>query len=156
MGWKDLMKNVTDKATSVAETAQAKFEEQKQLSAIKKEEQNKKMEEMNERVTEYEQELLQNILSGFSGAPCIEVEDNILDFTKDYFEKLLLPANSVSASKITMYPYSDKIQKKAQKALREYDDTETPVFQFEGNKGEFILMTPTKLYIAVAFPENQT
>lgn len=40
MGWKDLMKNVTDKATSVAETAQAKFEEQKQLSAIKKEEQN--------------------------------------------------------------------------------------------------------------------
>lgn len=36
MGWKDLMKNVTDKATSVAETAQAKFEEQKQLSAIKK------------------------------------------------------------------------------------------------------------------------
>lgn len=119
MGWKDLMKNVTDKATSVAETAQAKFEEQKQLSAIKKEEQNKKMEEMNERVTEYEQELLQNILSGFSGAPCIEVEDNILDFTKDYFEKLLLPANSVSASKITMYPYSDKIQKKAQKALRE-------------------------------------
>lgn len=58
MGWKDLMKNVTDKATSVAETAQAKFEEQKQLSAIKKEEQNKKMEEMNERVTEYEQELL--------------------------------------------------------------------------------------------------
>ena len=156
MGWKDLMKNVTDKATSIAETAQEKLEEQKQLSAIKKEEQNKKMEEMNERVTEYEQELLQNILSGFSGAPCIEVEDNILDFTKDYFEKLLLPANSVSASKITMYPYSDKIQKKAQKALREYDDTETPVFQFEGNKGEFILMTPTKLYIAVAFPENQT
>lgn len=106
MGWKDLMKNVADKATSVAETAQAKLEEQKQLSAIKKEEQNKKMEEMNERVTEYEQELLQNILSGFSGAPCIEVEDNILDFTKDYFEKLLLPANSVSASKIIMYPYS--------------------------------------------------
>lgn len=156
MGWKDLMKNVTDKATSVAETAQAKFEEQKQLSAIKKEEQNKKMEEMNERVTEYEQEVLQSILSGFSGASCIDVEDNILDFTKDYFEKLLLPANSVSASKITMYPYSDKIQKKVQKALREYDDTETPVFQFEGNKGEFILMTPTKLYIAVAFPENQT
>lgn len=156
MGWKDLMKNVTDKATSIAETAQEKLEEQKQLSAIKKEEQNKKMEEMNERVTEYEQEVLQSILSGFSGASCIDVEDNILDFTKDYFEKLLLPANSVSASKITMYPYSDKIQKKAQKALREYDDTETPVFQFEGNKGEFILMTPTKLYIAVAFPENQT
>ena len=53
MGWKDLMKNVTDKATSIAETAQEKLEEQKQLSAIKKEEQNKKMEEMNERVTEF-------------------------------------------------------------------------------------------------------
>ena len=63
MGWKDLMKNVTDKATSIAETAQEKLEEQKQLSAIKKEEQNKKMEEMNERVTEYEQELLQNIVT---------------------------------------------------------------------------------------------
>lgn len=61
MGWKDLMKNVTDKATSIAETAQEKLEEQKQLSAIKKEEQNKKMEEMNERVTEYEQELLRGL-----------------------------------------------------------------------------------------------
>lgn len=27
---------------------------------------------------------------------------------------------------------------------------------YNRNKGEFILMTPTKLYIAVAFPENQT
>ena len=45
MGFKDIMKNVTDKASAVAGSAQAKYEEQKQYYAIKKEEQNKKMEE---------------------------------------------------------------------------------------------------------------
>ena len=42
MGLKDLMKNVTDKANAVAGSAQAMFEEQKQYSAIKKEEQTRK------------------------------------------------------------------------------------------------------------------
>lgn len=154
MGFKDLMKNVTDKANAVAGSAQAMFEEQKQYSAIKKEEQNKKMEEMNNRVAEYEQSVLQQILCGFNGNPCFDLNDTILDFTKEYFEKLLLPANSVSASKITMYPHADKIKKKAQKAIKDYDVTETPVFEFDGNKGELLIMTPTKLYISITFPEN--
>lgn len=154
MGFKDLMKNVTDKANAVAGSAQAMFEEQKQYSAIKKEEQNKKMEEMNNRVAEYEQSVLQQILCGFNGNPCFDLNDTILDFTQEYFEKLLLPANSVSASKITMYPHADKIKKKAQKAIKDYDVTETPVFEFDGNKGELLIMTPTKLYISIIFPEN--
>lgn len=154
MGFKDLMKNVTDKANAVAGSAQAMFEEQKQYSAIKKEEQNKKMEEMNNRVAEYEQSVLQQILCGFNGNPCFDLNDTILDFTKEYFEKLLLPANSVSASKITMYPHADKIKKKAQKAIKDYDVIETPVFEFDGNKGELLIMTPTKLYISITFPEN--
>ncbi len=154
MGLKDLMKNVTDKANAVAGSAQAMFEEQKQYSAIKKEEQNKKMEEMNNRVAEYEQSVSQQILCGFNGTPCFDLNDTILDFTKEYFEKLLLPANSVSASKITMYPHADKIKKKAQKAIKDYDVTETPFFEFDGNKGELLIMTPTKLYISITFPEN--
>ena len=112
------------------------------------------MEEMNNRVAEYEQSVSQQILCGFNGTPCFDLNDTILDFTKEYFEKLLLPANSVSASKITMYPHADKIKKKAQKAIKDYDVTETPFFEFDGNKGELLIMTPTKLYISITFPEN--
>ncbi len=156
MALKDLMKNVTDKANSLASSAQAKIEEQKQQSAIRKEEMNKKMEEMRERVAEYEQSLLQNILCGFDGTPCITIDDGILDFTKEYFEKLLLPANSVSSSKVTMIPYAEKIKKKVQKTFKDFDDSETPFFEFDGNKGETIIMTPTKIYISATFPENPT
>lgn len=156
MGFKDIMKNVTDKASAVAGSAQAKYEEQKQYYAIKKEEQNKKMEEMKIRVAEYEQGVLQEVIYGFSGVPCFDSDDNVLDFTKEYFEKLLLPANSVSASKITMYPHAEKIKKKAQKAIKDFDTSETPVFEFDGNKAESVIMTPTKLYVSVAFPENPT
>lgn len=156
MGWKDLMKNVTDKATSVAETAQAKFEEQKQLSAIKKEEQNKKMEEMNERVTEYEQELLQNILSGFSGAPCIEVEDNILDFyyeditsmstdqkTSGWLEFALTAAFKLCNITIYVSGAQEKIQTlytyEAERVIRVYQEYRRSIKQDERNARQVVV-----------------
>jgi len=156
MGLKDLMKSATDKANSIANVAQSKYTEMQQNSAIRQEEQNKKMEEMKGRVAEYTQMLNQQIMSGFNGTPYITVEENILDFTKEFFEKLFLPANSISASKITMYPYSEKIKKNVQKKLDEYDGEVTPIFEFSGNKGEFIMMTTDKLYMSFAFPENPT
>lgn len=154
MGLKDLMKNATDKATSMANAAQSKYTEIQQNSAIKKEEQNKKMEEMKTRISEYEQNLLQQITQGFNGVPYLDIEENLLDFTKEFFERLLLPANSVSASKITMYPYSDKILKTIKKSIKNFDETEIPVFQFSGDKGEYIIITATKIYFSFAFPEN--
>lgn len=154
MGWKDLVKNATDKATNIANTAQSKYTEMQQNNAIKKEEMNKKMEEMQGRVAEYEQSLLQQIALGFNGEPWLELEDNFMDFTKEFFERLLLPANSVSASKITMYPYSDKILKSLKKRIDNYDDSETPAFQFSGDKGEYIVLTRDHLYVSFAFPEN--
>ena len=154
MGLKDLMKNATDKATSMANAAQSKYTEIQQNSAIKKEEQNKKMEEMKERISEYEQNLLQQITQGFNGVSYLDLEENLLEFTKEFFERLLLPANSVSASKITMYPYSDKILKTVKKSIKNFDETETPVFQFSGDKGEYFIMTATKIYFSFAFPEN--
>lgn len=154
MGWKDLVKNATDMATNMANTAQSKYTEMQQNNAIKKEEMNKKMEEMKERVAEYEQNLLQQIVLGFSGEPWLELEDNFMDFTKEFFERLLLPANSVSASKITMYPYSDKIVKSLKKSIEDYNDSDIPAFQFNGDKGEYVALTANHLYVSFAFPEN--
>ena len=36
MGWKDLMKNVTDKATSIAETAQEKLKKKNRIRKWRK------------------------------------------------------------------------------------------------------------------------
>lgn len=156
MGLRDMMKNATDKASSIANAAQSRYTEMQQNAAIKKEEQNKKMEEMKGRIAEYEGILLQQITDGFSGIPYFSIEDNLLDFTKEFFERLLLPANSVSASKITMYPYSDKILKAVKKSDGNFDSDETPAFQFNGDKGEFIVMTASKVYFSFVFPENPT
>lgn len=154
MAWKDLVKNATDKATNIANAAQSKYTEIQQNNAIKKEEMNKKMEEMQGRIAEYEQSLLQQIALGFNGESWLELEDNFMDFTKEFFERLLLPANSVSVSKITMYPYSDKILKNVKKGIENYDESEIPAFQFSGDKGEYIVLTRDHLYVSFAFPEN--
>lgn len=156
MSLKDLMKSATDKANSMANMAQSKLTEMQQVSAIRKEEENKKLEEMKLRVSEYEQNLFQEILEGYSGQPYFLTDESLLDFTKDFFEKLLLPANSVSTSKITMYPYADKILKSVKKGIPNFDDSETPVFQFSGDKSACLVLTASKLYLSFEFPENPT
>lgn len=154
MGLKDLMKNVTEKAGSMANAAQSKYTEMQQNSAIKKEEQAKKMEEMKARICEYENMLRQQIMDGYTGTPYVELEGNATDFTKEFFERLLLPANSASSSNITMYPNSAKIVKNVKKSIDGYDETDMPLIQFKGEKSEFVMMTATKLYLSFAFPEN--
>lgn len=154
MAFKDLLKTATDKANSMASAAQSKYTQMQQNQAIKKEEMQRKMDEMKARVSEYERVIFNEIASGFSGVPFVEIENNIYDFTKEFYEKLLLPANSVSASKITMLPYADKIVKKVQKNIETFDTSETPLFEMDGDKGEYIVLTPTRLYVSFAFPEN--
>lgn len=156
MSLKDLMKSATDMAQSMTNMAQSKMTEMQQNSAIKKEEQNKKMEEMKSRVAEYEQQLFQQIVDGFDGTPHFVPENNIVDFTRDFFEKLLLPANSMSTTKITMYPYTDKILKNVKKIFTDFDESETPVMQFVGDKNECLVLTRDKVYLSFAFPENPT
>ena len=51
-----------------------------------------------------EEEYDANIQSFFSSLS----EENLIAFTKEFYEKILLPANSASKSSITMYPYIDE------------------------------------------------
>lgn len=154
MSWKDLMKSATDKANSVASMAQSKIAEVQQTSAIRRKEDQKKLEEMKERVAGYEQSLMGSILDGFSGNPYLMMDENLLDFTKEFYEKLLLPANSVSTSKLTMYPYSDKIMKSIKKVIPDFPEGEVPVLQFSGEKSAFLVLTANNLYLSFEFPEN--
>ncbi len=154
MGWKDLMKNATEKANSVANMAQSKITEAQQTSAIRKEEDQRKLEEMKGRISVYESSLMERILEGFSGEPYFTTDDSLHDFTKEFYEKLLLPANSVSTSKLTMYPYSDKIKKSVRKTIPDFPDGEAPVLQFSGDKSAFLVLTANNLYLSFEFPEN--
>ena len=71
----------------------------------------------------------------------------LLTFTADFYDKLYLPAHSVSASKLLFHPNDKKINKYAQKEFADYNAAEeSPVFMIIGNSGQRIFLSTKALY----------
>lgn len=156
MAFKDFMKNASEKASTAASAAQAKHEEIKKNNAIKKEEQERKLAEMKEKICMYQGTILDDVVSNFTGIPCIEINADTEKFTKEFFEKLLLPANSVSSSRITLFPNHAKIIKDAKKRIEEFDNNEVPLMQFKGKKNDMLILTATSCYVVFTHSDNDT
>ncbi len=150
MGFKDLMKNAQEKAGVLQEA----YNQKQQEKSIRKEEEAQRLAEIKAQVSEHQEEVAQSIIDNFNGNMAFDMPDSIYEFTKEFFEKLLLPANSSSNSKITMYPYHDKIVKKAVKKLGIFDASENPLFQFQVDSNTYIIFTPTKCYVTYPYPDN--
>lgn len=152
MGLKDLFKDVTDLAKESIDSIQADL-------ALKKEEQERLRAEMDQRIKTYTETLMEQLLNPVDAStnPLINTEDDeIVEFTKNFSEKLLLPANSASATKIDMYPYEEKVLKNVLKTFPTYNMQEKFLFQFKDSKGQIILLTSSNLYFKILFPENNS
>ncbi|WP_186843721.1 SHOCT domain-containing protein [Acetobacterium tundrae] len=152
MGLKDLFKDVTDLAKDSIDSIQADL-------ALKKEEQERLRADMEQRVKSFTDTLMEQLLKPIEPAPNPFInssDDVIVSFTKNFFEKLLLPANSSSATKIDMHPYEDKVIKTVLKNFPTYSLQEKFLFQFKDSKGQIVLLTTNNLYFKVIFPENHS
>lgn len=113
--------------------------------------------EMSAKAQEKKEEIISTILSNQNNGSIFGDTDTktLLDFTKDFYDRLLMPANSVALSKISMYPYIDgKTLEKAVKNLDGYDSSETPVLMIKGEKKQIILITDKTLYFSLALKED--
>lgn len=82
--------------------------------------------------------------------------EKIIDFTKDFYEKILLPANSVKQSYISMYPYlNDKIIKAFTKEFPNHGTSESDVFHLKDPKKQEFLLTTENFYFKVCLEENE-
>ena len=107
MGLKDLFKDVTDLAKESIDSIQADL-------ALKKEEQERLKAEMDQRIKNYTDTLVEKLLTPTETPASLLInagDDDVVGFTKNFCEKLLLPANSPAATKIDMHPYEEKALK---------------------------------------------
>lgn len=152
MGLKDLFKDVTDLAKESIDSIQADL-------ALKKEEQERLRAEMDQRIKTYTDTLMEQLATPVdaSVSPLISSsDDEMVSFTRNFSEKMLLPANSTTATKIDMYPYEEKVLKTVLKTFPTYNMQEKFLFQFKDSKGQVILLTSSNLYFKIFFPENNS
>lgn len=146
-----------DAANTAKEKAQSAIENAKAAQEQKKAEQEAHNAEMNEKATQKAQEILSAIqASGTVNGFFSQVsQSELLEFTKEFYDKILMPANSVSRSKITMHPYiTGKKFTKFCELVGCFDTTETPLIHLVAEKKKEILITQTSVYFALPLEED--
>lgn len=160
MGLFDKMKDVVDKAKDGAANLKNDFDNMQSERKQKKFEEAALDAEFRAKATEKGKELEQNILDygddsqgGFYGG----LSDNdIMSFAKEFYSKILLPANSVKKSYITMYPYlNDKITKTFVKKFSNHGENEQDIIHIKDPKNQEFLLTTKNFYFKVCLEENE-
>lgn len=104
------------------------------------------------------QEIANNILQygddskgGFYGGIGV---DKIMSFTKEFYDKILLPASSVQKSYISMYPYLDNKKLKYFINLFPNCQAEQNLFHLIDNRKQEFLVTDQNFYFKICLDEN--
>ncbi len=135
------------------DTVKNKFQEQQQASAEKKRAREEAERVAREQSQQEAERLTAEVLSAtgenrfFGHCPA----DRLLSFTKDYYKKLVLPANSLSLSKLDMYPYTNEQSGKRSMGklfAGYYSESETVVFVQKAGSGKAIALTDKYLYVS--------
>lgn len=150
MAFLDKLKDVAEKAKETAVNAKAAYEQKKAEA-----EQHKN--EMVERANAKSQEIIHAIKAYNNNGSFFENigKDELLRFTKDFYDKIMLPAKSVSASKLFMYPYiSEKQIEKFKEGFTDFDSGETPLVYLKLESKQEIMITYNTLYFSLALEED--
>lgn len=150
MGFKNLLKNAKDAASNavsgVMEAVEQKKAEKAAYEAEMSQKAKDKAQEIIKTILEYKNE---NTL--FGRIP----KDEVMSFTKEFYDKLLMPASSVALTKIAMFPYvDDKEVEKTRKTLTNYDGSESPIIVLRAENKQYILITYDTLYFALRLEED--
>ncbi len=164
MAFMDKMKDMAGKAKSTMETAaqatKEKYEQVKQESTEKKAQKEAYIAEMEGKAVEYSQSLCRIVKekgSATSESFMSQVgEKELLAFTKEFYEKMVLPGSKASVSCIIMHPYIDeKKLKTIQKKFPLFDGAENPILYMNEAEGQQFLLTRDHFYFKVCLAEDK-
>lgn len=151
---KETAANAASSAKNAAEAAKTKYNEKKQQMDSDKAEKERLRAENQAKADAKASEIAQSIAAAGGGAFAFESRE-LLAFTADYYDKLYLPAHSVSASKLIYHPLDKKINKYAQKDFANYNaESETPVFMILGKGQQKVFLSTKALYFKKAYNEE--
>ena len=147
---KKAMNNAADSVKKTADNIKANMEQQKQ-------EREAHEAEMNQKASEKAEYIINTIKANDNNGSLFGGVDSatLLAFTKDFYDRLLMPANSVSYSRISMYPYIDgKMFEKVKTCVSEYDDSETALVLIKADRKQLLLITDKTLYFVLRLEED--
>ena len=147
---KDMANKAADAAKDGVEKAQAAYQEKKEADAAHKAEMEAlaeaKAKEIIDAIIAYE-----NDGAFFKNTN----KEEMCNFTKEFYDKILLPASSVALTKISMYPYIDqKALGKLAERLVNYDSSETVFLHLKAENKQDIVITDKALYFSLALEED--
>ena len=154
MAFFDKLKDVANTAKEKAQTA---IDSAKAAQEQKKAEQEAHNAEMTEKAAQKAQEIIDAIQSSSAAHGFFSqiANETLLNFTKEFYDKILMPANSVSRSKITMYPYiTGKKFTKFCEQVGCFDTSETPLIHLVAEKKKEILITASSVYFTLPLEED--
>ncbi len=132
---------VKDKADTIKANSEQKKAERAAADAAFSEQANSKSAEIINTILENGND--SGIFNGYT-------REEILNFTKEFYDKIVLPASSVALTKITMHPYiSQKMIDKFAKNVPMYDSAETPVLHIKADNKQELLITDNAFYFVV-------
>ncbi len=150
MALNDFLKKAKETASNTMNNVKASMDQ-------KKAEKEAYEAEMTQKAADRAQEIINTILSNsnsgslFRGIP----ENEILSFTKEFYDKLLMPALSVALTKISMHPYIDEKEiEKIKKIIPDYDGSEAPILLLRVDSKQLILLTYNTLYFSLKLEED--
>lgn len=162
MAFMDKLKNVANKAMesaeSITQATKGGYEKFKKENEEKKEQKELYLAEMNKKAEEYAFTMIHEIEANGEehGIFSKMTEESLLAFTKDFYEKMVLPGSKASLSCITMHSYIEEKKIKAiQKHIPLFDTTELPILYIKEAEGQHFLFTQHSFYFKIAMPEDK-
>lgn len=151
---KETASSAANSAKNAANSAKSKYDEKRKEANAQKAERERIKAEKQAEADAAAKKMVEDIRA--SQGTLFDVDKKQLaDFTADYYDKLYLPAHSVSASKLIFHPLDKKIDKYAQKDFPEYNTAnETPLWMILGKGQQKIFLSTKALYFKKSYDEE--
>lgn len=151
-----------DKAKStignVAQTVKEKADEAKAASEQKKAEKAALEKEMTDKANQSTADIINSILAYENNGSVFNdlSKEQILSFTKEFYDKIVLPASSVQLTRIQMHPFiSPKLIERFGKAVPMFDSSETPILHIKADSKQELMLTEKALYFVLNCTANE-
>lgn len=154
----ELLNKAKSTIGNAAQAVKEKAEEAKAHAEQKMAEKAALEAEMTEKANQKSAEIINNILANENNGSVFKdlSNDELLAFTKDFYDKILLPASSVQLTRISMHPFiSPKLIEKFGKAVPMYDNSETPILHIKADRKQEFLLTNKAFYFVVNATDNE-
>ena len=151
---KETASSAANSAKNAANSAKSKYDEKRKEANAQKAERERIKAEKQAEADAAAKKMVEDIRA--SQGTLFDVDKKQLaDFTADYYDKLYLPAHSVSSSKLIFHPLDKKIDKYAQKDFPEYNTAnETPLWMILGKGQQKIFLSTKALYFKKAYDDE--